>query len=208
VCNVAVGVVGDVARALEEKLIPYCDEIMQLLLQNLQNPSIERSIKPQIISTLGDIALAVGGHFERYLPYPMMMLNQASQTKFENMDSENTDYLYTLREAVLEAYTGILQGLSADKKGNCFLPFVEGVMSFIDIVGRDLANKERVDGVIRAAVGLIGDMATRLGPNPDVVRMLKRPSVPALISAASESDNEATSDASDWAKKAVSTYIS
>ncbi len=36
VCAVAVGVVGDVCRALVNKMVPYCDEIVSLLLQDLQ----------------------------------------------------------------------------------------------------------------------------------------------------------------------------
>lgn len=79
VCIVAVGVVGDVCRALEGGVLQYGDEIMQLLLSNLQNQAVERSVKPHIISCIGDMALAVGGMFDRYLPYVMMLLVSASQ---------------------------------------------------------------------------------------------------------------------------------
>jgi len=205
VCSVAVGVVGDLARALEDRLVPHCDEIMQLLLQNLQNSSIERSIKPMIISCLGDIALAVGAFFERYLPYAMMMLVQASQTKFDHMDADNTEYLNGLREAVLEAYTGILQGLNGDRKGASFLPFIENVMNFIDVVAKD---GSRADGVTRAAVGLIGDIGSRLASNATVASLLRRPAVSVLVSAAMDSENDGTSEAGEWAKKLVSPYVS
>lgn len=36
VCSVSVGVVGDLCRALEGGILPYCDEIVTLLMQNLQ----------------------------------------------------------------------------------------------------------------------------------------------------------------------------
>jgi importin subunit beta-1 len=36
VCNVAIGVVGDICRALEKQVMPYCDELVHLLLRNLQ----------------------------------------------------------------------------------------------------------------------------------------------------------------------------
>jgi len=206
VCSVAVGVVGDVARALEEKLVPHCDDIMQLLLSNLQNPGVDRLIKPQIISCLGDIALSVGGHFERYLPYAMMMLMQASQTKMENMnDADNMEYLETLRESVLDAYTGILQGLSSDpKKASLFAPSVENVMSFIDVVAKDT---NRPETVTRAAVGLIGDIASRLGA--PIAQHIRRPAVNALILAAIDTDKESelTNDAGEYAKKAVAPFI-
>eukprot|EP00463_Aulacantha_scolymantha_P005899 TRINITY_DN7328_c0_g1_i1.p2 TRINITY_DN7328_c0_g1~~TRINITY_DN7328_c0_g1_i1.p2 ORF type:complete len:94 (+),score=15.67 TRINITY_DN7328_c0_g1_i1:118-399(+) len=50
VCTVAVGIVGDLTHALKDKLMVYCDEIMQKLLANLGNPNIERNVKPHIIS--------------------------------------------------------------------------------------------------------------------------------------------------------------
>jgi len=36
VCTVAVGVVGDVCRAIEAKMVPFCDDIFVALFQNLQ----------------------------------------------------------------------------------------------------------------------------------------------------------------------------
>lgn len=40
VCLAAVGLVCDLCRALMSNILPYCDEIMQLLLENLgvRNP--------------------------------------------------------------------------------------------------------------------------------------------------------------------------
>lgn len=37
VCSVAVGLVGDISRALGPKILPFCDRIVTLLLQNLQS---------------------------------------------------------------------------------------------------------------------------------------------------------------------------
>lgn len=34
-CLAAVGLVGDLCRALGQKMLPYCDEIMMMLLENL-----------------------------------------------------------------------------------------------------------------------------------------------------------------------------
>lgn len=35
-CQTAVGIMGDVCRALGVGIVPYCNQIMTLLLQNLQ----------------------------------------------------------------------------------------------------------------------------------------------------------------------------
>ena len=75
-CSIAIGLVGDISRALNETMAPYCDEIMTYLLQHLQNPSVHRTIKPAVLSCFGDIALAIGGHFEGYLQAVMSTLFQ------------------------------------------------------------------------------------------------------------------------------------
>lgn len=75
-CSIAIGLVGDISRALNEAVAPYCDEIMTYLLQHLQNPSVHRTIKPAVLSCFGDIALAISGHFETYLQAVMSTLFQ------------------------------------------------------------------------------------------------------------------------------------
>lgn len=202
VCTVSVGVVGDLSRALETAFIPCCDDIMSRLLQNLQDPNMERSVKPHIISCLGDIALAVSGYFERYMPFVLPFLVQASQIQLDPADSDNQEYLTNLRESVLEAFTGILQGLSADKKMHLFLPCVEPVIKFLDLLAKP--SEEREDQVLKAAVGVIGDIASHLGQIPQVREQLQgRPSINFLLTAAKNSDSPVIKEAGDWARDQV-----
>lgn len=35
VCSAAVGLTGDICRALSIKVLPYCDDIMTMLMENL-----------------------------------------------------------------------------------------------------------------------------------------------------------------------------
>jgi importin subunit beta-1 len=64
VCSITVGVVGDICRALDDKLLQFCDGL---------------TVKPPIFSCFGDIALAIGEHFDRYVPYAVPAMLQASQ---------------------------------------------------------------------------------------------------------------------------------
>ncbi len=153
VLTVAVGVVGDVSRALESKVAPFCDDLMQLLLQNLQSGQVDRNVKPHIIGAISDVALAVGGHFERYLKWVMQFLVQASQTTFQDMDQENAEYLMTLRESVLEAYTGILTGMGSDGKAGQLAQYVDSIFAFLDLLSKDT---DISGDVLKAAIGVIG----------------------------------------------------
>lgn len=199
VCAVAVGVVGDISRALLNKMVPYCDEIVSLLLQDLQNPLLNRSVKPPILSCFGDIALAIGGEFVKYLGVVMSMLQQASSTTVDTNDFDLVDYLNQLREAIFEAYTGIIQGLRGDNAGDHFLPFVVHVVSFVGFVFQD---KSRSDAVTRGALGVLGDLAHALGSK--VKQQLQQPFVKQLITQCLQSDSSQTREVAQWAKEVLS----
>ena len=74
-----------------------------------QDSALNRSVKPHVLSCFGDIALALEGMFEPYLQVTLMMLLQASQTRAPDDDEDLIDFVNTLREGILEAYTGIIQ---------------------------------------------------------------------------------------------------
>merc|ERR1719387_715401 len=81
VCVLAIGVVGDACRALEVKIITYCDEILQILYASLQNVAVDRRIKAAVMQCFGDIAMATTSQFSKYLTPVVQMINLASMTK-------------------------------------------------------------------------------------------------------------------------------
>jgi len=76
-CTVAVGLIGDISRALGEQSAQYASSFMTVLLENLQSDILNRNVKITILSTFGDIALAIGPAFEPYLATTMNVLQQA-----------------------------------------------------------------------------------------------------------------------------------
>lgn len=118
-CAIAVGIVGDVCRSLAELLLPYCDSIMNALLNTLQSNVLHRDVKPVIISCFGDIALAIGSHYAAYTALSMAILSQASASLPE-LDGEYHD---ALREGIIEAYVGIVQGVKGGDVGLFYILF-------------------------------------------------------------------------------------
>nr|XP_046160840.1 importin subunit beta-1-like isoform X3 [Oncorhynchus gorbuscha] len=202
VCLAAVGLVCDLCRALMSNIMPYCDEIMQLLLENLGNENVHRSVKPQILSVFGDIALAIGGEFKKYLEIVLDTLQQASQAQVDKTDYDMVDYLNELREGCLEAYTGIIQGLKGDKENvhpdvMLVQPRVEFILSFIHHIAED---EDHSNGVVANAAGLIGDLCTAFGK--DVLKLVEmRPLINDLLTEGRRSKVTITKMLATWATK-------
>lgn len=83
----------------------------------LQSNTLSQQFKPAILQCFGDVAQAIGGHFETYLPVVMGVLQQASSIS-PTADShyEMVEYVISLREGIMDAYDGIIIALKAGDK--------------------------------------------------------------------------------------------
>ena len=73
---------------------------------------VRRSAKPHVISSFADVAMAIEGDFVHYLTVIMQILQQAAGVNVDDQaDEELIEYVNSLRESILGAYTGILQVL-------------------------------------------------------------------------------------------------
>ncbi|KAH8084890.1 ARM repeat-containing protein [Cristinia sonorae] len=155
-CTVAIGVIGDLSRALGEQSAQYAGAFMTVLLENLQSDVLNRNVKIPILSCFGDIALAIGAAFEPYLSTTMGVLRQAGSVQPNPLDADLVEYVGQLREGILEAYTGIVAGFKHTEKVTLLIAHVPHIL---ELVQRTLADTEKTDAVHKAAVGLIGDLA-------------------------------------------------
>ena len=198
VASVAVSLVSDMSIALDEKMQPYCDTLMMVLLQNLQSAELDRDIKPSILSCIGDIALAIQGHFEKYLGAVMVVLQQASQTRnVDPNDLDFMDYIDNLREGVFEAYSGILHGLSTAKKVQLMAPYMQHAVAFVEFLAKE--SEEIRDHVLHAGCAFIGDVGKTLGP-PGIALFQNRDPIRRFVQLGANSKNKATAEAAEWAK--------
>jgi len=203
-CSIATGLVGDISRALEIKIAPFCNEIVEELMRNLQNGDLDRSVKPRILNCLGDIALAIGGHFERYLQWVMKLLEDASEIDFrdDRDDFENVEYLNILRESILESYVSILQGLHDDQKEGLFFRYMDKLVAFVVRISNDPDTDSMVT---RAACSLIGDLARLLGHKNQKVKMflLNNAQFKKIIADGFNSQDDETRKQADYARKTL-----
>lgn len=203
VCVAAVGLTGDICRAIKNNILPYCDEIMTLLLENLSLPSLDRSIKPQILSVFGDMALGIGSEFKKYMVIVLQMLDQASKLQVNPNDYDMVEYLNELRESVLEAYTGIIQGLKgADRNPQPDIRLIEGhVGSIIQFLNTIAQDPEINDSIIAVMAGLIGDLCTAFGPV--LLSYIDNLHINKLLQEGKKSRTARTKQLSSWATKEI-----
>ena len=216
------GLVGDICRSVGSRVLQWSDEMMEVLLSNLGDNSVHRLVKPQILSVFGDMALATGPEFRKYLDHVLQTLMQASQAQVDRSDYDLLDYLNELREGCLEAYTGIIQGVLiiiddshptfspdhvAGLKGDgtapspdlaIVQPHVAYIVQFITVVARD---SEHSDASVAASAGLIGDLCAAFGR--DIVTLLDVEPISDLLTAGRRSRTSKTKTLSNWATKEI-----
>ncbi|MCL7032097.1 hypothetical protein MKW94_009936 [Papaver nudicaule] len=192
----SVEVVGDVCRALGDKILPFCDGIMSHLLTGLSSGVMHPSVTPLIVSCFGDIGIAIGEQFEKYLPCAMPMILVASEI-FAKTDTDN-NYGNQLRRGIFDAYSGILRGLK-NSNSDLMLPHVGHLLQAIELVFRD---KMREESVSKAAVAAMGDLAHTLGPRAKTL-FKDRPFYADFLQECLDSDDYKMKELAAWAQKMI-----
>lgn len=175
-CSVAVGLIGDICRALGEVSASYCDLFMTSLLENLTSPVLERTVKISVVACFGDIAMAIGPSFEPYLNATMGVLRQAGEQKIDTKDYETFDYYTQLREAILEAYTGVVTGLKSTEKKALLIDHTQSIFNFLHLV----YEEDHSETALKQSAGLIGDLADTF-PNGQLKDFLLQDWVASLV---------------------------
>lgn len=200
VCTIVVGLIGDISRSIESDITIYCNEIMNRLVRLLQDQQLHRSVKPPVLSCFGDIAMAIGASFEPFLKMCLFMLSSASNTVVPPDDDELLEYLGLLREGILEAYTGIIQGLKDG--GRIQLIESKDVENMIMLLEKIAADEDKDGEVLSKSVGLLGDLASAFGSHAKV--FLQRPFVQILLKEASVSEDDSVKELCKWTAQEIS----
>ncbi|EPQ30681.1 uncharacterized protein PFL1_01582 [Pseudozyma flocculosa PF-1] len=203
-CSISVGLIGDICRALGPQAAQYSDDFMNALFANLQSPQLNRSVKPPILSCFGDIAMAIGAGYDKYMQLSMAVLQQAGQIAPPNIsDFEMIDYINSLREGIAEAYVGVTSGMVASGQAEKLQPYVEAMFQFIGLVAQAQALTQASEALIRGAIGLLGDLASAY-PKGELKVLLQEPWVAEFIKAGRGRGNTPdTRKTAAWAREMV-----
>jgi importin subunit beta-1 len=113
---------GQLANATGESFSFFARDVVVLLLEGLKSAEMDREVKIEMLSAIGDVFLAIGGHMcvLDLVPVVLSSVGSAASTEMPRdedgeMDSEDADYLMRLRCACVEAWAGVLLGFNEDK---------------------------------------------------------------------------------------------
>ncbi|KAK7740609.1 karyopherin Kap95 [Diatrype stigma] len=156
-CSMAIGLVSDITRSMGERSQPYCDNFMNHLLNNLRSANLSTQFKPAILQCFGDIANAIGGHFETYLSVVAQVLQQAANVTASPEGSyEMYDYVISLREGIMDAWSGIIGAMKFSGKTPALQPYVQPIFHLLNVIANDM---NRSEPLMRSTMGVIGDLA-------------------------------------------------
>ncbi|PSS21956.1 hypothetical protein M430DRAFT_57350 [Amorphotheca resinae ATCC 22711] len=205
-CSMAIGLVSDITRSMGEPCQPYCDTFMNYLLNNLRSTALANQFKPAILQCFGDIAGAIGGHFETYLSVVAQVLQQAASVQASPDGSyEMFDYVISLREGIMDAWGGIIGAMKAGNKTALLQPYVESIFQLLNIVWLD---PNRSDALMRSSMGVIGDLADAF-PNGEFASYYRADWLTAMIKDTRQNREyqARTIDTARWAREQVKRQI-
>ncbi len=86
------------------------------MTDRFQDKSISNQFRPAILQTFGDIAQAIGPHFETYLSVVAQVLQSAAGVNMgDNAAFEMLDYVISLREGIMDAWSGAILAMRKEK---------------------------------------------------------------------------------------------
>ena len=198
-CYTAVGVFGDMCRAIGDKIAPYCDSLMEKLFALLQSSTVAKVVKPHVISLFSDVAMAIETHFERYAVVVMGILGKAvdsAKLSKDRCDEDHDEFVYTIRESIMEAYTGIIIGLADANKQDMISAHVEKIMTFVIECCTPEDDLNRPDNLHKTAIGVLGDLCKAYGAK--IAQPMSHQAIQAVVQKALISENTEVSSTARW----------
>jgi len=208
VCNCCVGLIGDIARSLGANFVPFGDDFMTSLLTTLQDPNVEQSVKPNILSCFSDVAMAIGPEFLKYFTHVMEALKAASVSAAENVQDQDydvIDHMNELREGCLTAYTGCLAALKGEDKAPSqnvthIMAHIPHIMGFVERIFQD---GELSEENIKTGAGLVGDIIDVFGAQllQATPAVLTEPLCRSVLDRAEKADDKEATRLARWLRK-------
>eukprot|EP00918_Siedleckia_nematoides_P090441 GHVU01198764.1.p1 GENE.GHVU01198764.1~~GHVU01198764.1.p1 ORF type:complete len:441 (+),score=130.43 GHVU01198764.1:190-1323(+) len=165
-CKTCVDAAGMLCTKLRTDMQPLAAGLLQELHEILTNPLVDQAIKPVVMTTVGDIAMAIGVDFHQFFDVFKPLLVQAANAQYSDGPLYNDDwvaYIISLREGVLAAYTGMLHGYRDTTAAASLAPELGEVLRLVEQIVRDFNEQQLGKENMESALDLVGDIIDMYG---------------------------------------------
>ncbi|CBZ49701.1 hypothetical protein NCLIV_001890 [Neospora caninum Liverpool] len=216
--RICVELVGDVSRALGPAFAPYSGPLLARMYQMLQDPNVERALKPCVMIAVGDAAMTMGGEaFAPYLDSFMAILHQAGNTSYDvgpsnwQVNEEWLWYIHDLREGVLQAYVSIVYSFKEKGMQEQLKLYVNAMLDVVKAVAATSPKMRGVDENVKQAIELVGDLISTYGGDltlhlqraPFMEQLLQLAQV---LGAVKDAGGEACLQKAQWLRQLMARY--
>jgi importin subunit beta-1 len=131
---------GALCDGLQENLYLFdngqlCNTVLGSLISHLQDPEVDRYLRALIITSFGDIAMAIKTNIVNYYPHIISILSAASDIPITANDDEDTiDYVIALREAILECFPVLVIQMCDAKQASAVIPSLSKMIPFMEVL--------------------------------------------------------------------------
>ena len=185
----------------------YIKDFLPLIMNILSDDQVDRNLKPHCFNIISDLYMYYPDEAYKYFENIMKIMGaaiQATQIKFdENSEKENITHFIDLREHLIETLTCIFSVMKDNKKAKDFIPYVSGIVKYINTIVQDYANSIEI---IKTGLFLLVDFCDCY--KKDIKSILNIEIVKHMINKLEndkdESRNENTITGIEWAKNTIS----
>jgi importin subunit beta-1 len=206
-CSTVVHVMGDVARAMGDKIVPHCDQLIQILIKILQANDAQNVIKPFVISLFSDVALAIGKDFVRYAETILNILGKAvdmAKLSTNQDDEDHDEFVFSIQEAIFEAYTGIIYAITESHEEDKYIaPHVDKILQFVTVACTAVGD-DRPTSLTCAGINVIGDLLKIPSFRPRLKSVIQHQSIQVVLFNADNHEEEKVRESSRWVKHLAS----
>jgi importin subunit beta-1 len=198
ILSLAIGVIGDICRAIGAQFKPYLEQTLQVLIYILQNEN--ENIKPIILACLGDIAFTTEDSSWKYFNFSIPLFKAAANFTKEFFDVDDLDKFENrlqLKESILEGISSVIQNTRI--KDN-FLQINEKLDWIFVFLGH-IMEEDRTQRISFLTIGLIGDLSQYFLNFKKTYRRKKW--IHQILFEFENSDNEKSKNLGEWVKESL-----
>ena len=187
-----------------QKIVDGFNDYTPMLFQMLNKDTVEREGKLAAIIAIADTITMTKEKFGTFYPRTFELFFQAalhSVSDIDQQDREYVEYMISLQNALIEAFTSIAQELSSldDTSKQAFAQQGETLMTFL--VKSSGPKYNPTEDKIREIVGLFGDLASSL---PSLKNILQHKLVGDILNTAKTmTGNPETLQTAQWAEAQI-----